>query len=224
MKSVRLSFRRKFDDQYTFDLQNNLTIHDFHSIVGLFNQAVRLRAPPGPKIFWFGTLFTMWMTAATSFYLLWIHLNNPYILVALPAFIIISSLFMVWLHRSRRTKFEKNILEICCRLNATENIRGINFRFVKNGLDVTPYRIQSLSGLKASYAIDIEFDDRFNALKSRQFNRRSPSEDDVGYIPPPKSAYFNQYVVDEKNDSCMFQDPPPSWSPPYSEKSVHHLV
>lgn len=25
MKSVRLSFRRKFDDQYTFDLQNNVT-------------------------------------------------------------------------------------------------------------------------------------------------------------------------------------------------------
>ena len=131
-----------------------------------------MRSPPGPKIFWFGTLFTMWMTAATSFYLLWIHLNNPYILVALPAFIITSSLFMIWLHRNRRTEvnniiliqsktclliyseqFEKNILEICCRLNATENIRGINFRFVKNGLDVTPYRIQSLSGLKASYVI-----------------------------------------------------------------------
>lgn len=24
MKSVQLSFRRKFDDQYTFDLQNNV--------------------------------------------------------------------------------------------------------------------------------------------------------------------------------------------------------
>lgn len=220
MKSVRLAFRRKFDDQYTFDLQNNLTVHDFYSIVGLFNQAARLRPPPGPKIFWIGTLFTMWMTAATSFYLLWIRFNSPYILVALPAFIIISSFLMAWLHRSRRTKFEENILEICSRLNATENIRGINFRFNKNGLDVTPQRIQSLSGFKSVYAIDIEFDDRFNALKSRQFNRRSPSEDDMGYIPPPKSAYFNNHCADEKDSHCMFQDPPPSWSPPYSEKAV----
>lgn len=27
MKSVRLSFRKKFDDQYTFDLQNNVKEH-----------------------------------------------------------------------------------------------------------------------------------------------------------------------------------------------------
>lgn len=62
-------------------------------------------------------------------------------------------------------QFEKNILEICCRLNATENIRGINFRFVKNGLDVTPYRIQSLSGLKASYvsAVAVDVMDRSSA-------------------------------------------------------------
>ncbi|KAI8070131.1 hypothetical protein BDF21DRAFT_495755 [Thamnidium elegans] len=223
MKSVRLSFRKKFDDQYTFDLQNNLTVHDFHSIVGLFNQAARLRPPPGPKLFWIGTLLTMWMTASISFYLCWIHFQSPYILVALPASIITSSFFMAWLHRSRRTKFERNILEICSRLNATENIRGINFRFNKNGVDVTPFRIQSLSGIKSVYAIDIEFDDRYNALKSRQFNRRSRSEDDVGYILPPKSVYFNNQFADEKDSHGMFQEPPPCWSPPYNEKA-HHFV
>lgn len=26
MKSVRLSYRKKFDDQYTFDLQNNVIL------------------------------------------------------------------------------------------------------------------------------------------------------------------------------------------------------
>lgn len=72
--------------------------------MGLFNQAARLRPPPGSKVFWIGTLITMWMTAAIAFYLSWIHFENPYILVALPAFIITSSFLMAWLHRSRRTK------------------------------------------------------------------------------------------------------------------------
>jgi hypothetical protein len=44
------------------------------------------------------------------------------------------------------------------------------------------------------------------------------------YIPPPKSAYFNNHYADEKDPYCMFQNPPPSWSPPYSEKTVYQLV
>lgn len=90
-----------------------MTVHEFHAILGLFNQTTRIRPPPGPKIFWFGTLFSLWMTVSTSIYLLWIHFNDPYILIALPVFIILSSLIMVLLHRSRRIKvrIQKRYLE-----------------------------------------------------------------------------------------------------------------
>ncbi|KAI8048769.1 uncharacterized protein B0P05DRAFT_338729 [Gilbertella persicaria] len=225
MKSVRLYFRgKKFDDQYTFDLQNNLTVQDFCSIVALFNEAARKRSPPGSTLFWVVFLIFLWLSAATSFYLLWIQFNNPYILVALPAFMIISFLATLLLHRNKRIKFEESILQICSQLNATENIRGINFRFSKNSMDVTPYSIHSLAGLQSVYAIDIEFDDRYVALKSRQFNRRSPSGDN-DCITSPKQAYVNYYFADEKDPHCnMFQEPLPSWSPPYSEKMIHHLV
>lgn len=70
--------------------------------------------------------------------------------------------------------------------------------------------------------MDIDFDDRFNALKSRRFNRHRPSQDSFAYIPPPQSAYFK--YSDEKDPSCMFEDRPPSWKPPYNEKLVYQMV
>ncbi|KAG0780165.1 hypothetical protein G6F22_010236 [Rhizopus arrhizus] len=112
---------------------------------------------------------------------------------------------LAWFNKKRILKFEDKILEACTRLNATENIRGINFRFTKNGSDITrPF--QSFYPYVTNYAIDIELDDRFNALKSRQLNQSGI-----------RSVFFpyEQEVVN------MFQDPPPPWSAPFSEKSVY---
>lgn len=39
-------------------------------------------------------------------------------------------------------KFELGILSICNRINATENIRGINYRFSKNGSDLSEFANQ----------------------------------------------------------------------------------
>ncbi|KAI8992428.1 hypothetical protein BDB01DRAFT_778413 [Pilobolus umbonatus] len=214
MKSVRLDFKNKFDDQYTFDLQNNLSTQDFHSIMGLFNHVAYISSPPGSIYLWISWLSCIWIIIIISFYLLWTQYYNPYILVTLPAFIILSSLLTLWIYRHKRTKFELHVLEICERLNATENIHGINFRFYKNQLEVTPIRIQTFSGFKTNiYAIDIEFDDRFTALKSRQFNRRSSSEE-FNSIPihhPPDSVYLHKHYAFDKN-ADMFHEPPSTWS------------
>ncbi|KAI8889114.1 hypothetical protein K501DRAFT_144659, partial [Backusella circina FSU 941] len=173
MKTVQLLFDGKqFDEQYTFDLQNNLSIHDFHSIIGLFNQASRMRPPPTTKIVWLFTLAVIWAASSLFFYTLWhFYIESVFLLLLLPAFLVASLFLLVFRHRSIRKKFEKNILNICSRVNATENIRGIHFRFFKNGEDVN--RQVALSGfvVTATYELIIEFDDRFNILKSRQFNK-----------------------------------------------------
>lgn len=70
--------------------------------------------------------------------------------------------------------------------------------------------------------MEIDFDDRFNALKSRKFNRLRQSEDNFAYIPPPQSVYFKH--TEDKDPSCMFQDRPPSWTPPYNEKLIYQIV
>ncbi|KAI8882710.1 hypothetical protein K501DRAFT_151501, partial [Backusella circina FSU 941] len=170
MKTVRLLYRKQFDDQYTFDLKDNLSQHEFYAVVGLFNHTARLRPPPGPKIIWVAILLTLWVIAAVSVSMLWTHFNNPCILVTLPVFLLMSSFLTVWLYRARRTKFEENLTEICSRVNATENIRGINFRFTKNGVDVSAHKSRQSQGFRSIYAIVIELDDRYNALQSRQYN------------------------------------------------------
>ncbi len=52
-------------------------------------------------------------------------------------------------------QFENSILGICNRINATENIRGINYRFSKNGSDLSDVHkqinISSNSHMKAVY-------------------------------------------------------------------------
>lgn len=37
---------------------------------------------------------------------------------------------------NHRVKFETSILETCSRVNASENFRGINYKFSKNGYDL----------------------------------------------------------------------------------------
>jgi hypothetical protein len=72
----------------------------------------------------------------------------------------------------------------------------------------------------------IEFDDRFNILKSRQFNKRTGSEElgtsHVTY-PPAATVHFNHhYQEDDQNEDMFYaNDHPPAWSPPsFDEKAV----
>ncbi|KAI9485857.1 MAG: hypothetical protein EXX96DRAFT_22735 [Benjaminiella poitrasii] len=210
MKSVRLQFKRKFDDQYSLTLQNNLSIQDFQWMLGLFNQAAHLRPPPGPSSFWIGSLVSFWISIVLLFYLLWLQFHHIYLVAALlPTFIILVMLHLMWLHRYKCIKFEENILEICSRLNATENIRGIHFRFIKNNVEVTPFRINSslstFNKAAARYTVVIEFDDRFIALKNQQRRTSFSSAtliDSDETISMPKTTY----KFDEKRNDDNLHD------------------
>ncbi|GAA5804361.1 hypothetical protein EDC94DRAFT_625258 [Helicostylum pulchrum] len=193
MKSVRFSLiNKKFDDQYTFDLQGYLSVQDFCSSFNLLNQSVFKNPPPGNKLVWVIAIWILWMIAIISNYLLWIFTKSSHGLVILPFFMILTTLLCIWRHRVLRQRFELSILSICNRINATENIRGINYRFSKNGSDLSDLSKQvsivSNSNLKTIYSILIEFDDRYNALSSQQFNRY-PS---VDFVTVPLYAHVNE--------------------------------
>ena len=68
----------------------------------LFNEAVRQHPPPGHKAIWMGTLLTLWIIATGTVYILWNFLllkENPYILLILPAIMLLSSILWIWRYR-----------------------------------------------------------------------------------------------------------------------------
>ncbi|ORY96685.1 hypothetical protein BCR43DRAFT_524739 [Syncephalastrum racemosum] len=180
LKTVRLGLAgRKFDDQYTFDLQGYLSVHDFCSTVQLFNEVVRRHPPPGHKAIWTATLITTWILTGTLVYILWTFLPAAqlYLVAILPTIMILTTPIWVWRYRSLRRKasFESSLVELCSRINATENIRGINYRLVSNKQrndDVMIIDDQHGMTPSAAYALLIEFDDRYRAL----FKSQPPSD------------------------------------------------
>ncbi|KAL7315824.1 hypothetical protein PS15m_004995 [Mucor circinelloides] len=207
MKSVRFSLiNKKFDDQYTFDLQGYLSVQDFCTTFNLLNQSVRKNPPPGNKLFWFVLIWILWMIAIVSNYLLWLFTQSSYGLIILPLFMLLTTLLFIWRHRVLRQRFELGILSVCNRINATENIRGINYRFSKNGSDLNDItkqiKVTNNANMKTVYSIVLEFDDRYNALTSQQFNRY-PS---VDFVTVPLYAHVHP-SKDEKKGSVY-----PAWS------------
>ncbi|KAI8882318.1 hypothetical protein K501DRAFT_187079 [Backusella circina FSU 941] len=202
MKSVRFALiNNRFDDQYTFDLQGYLSVSDFCSTINLFNETVQKCPPPGNKLIWVLSIWILWIIAIVSNYLLWVYTRSSYGLVVLPFFMILTTVLFVWRHRVLRRRFEKTVVNICNRVNATENIRGINYRFSKNGSDLADVskqiQISSNASFKAIYCLVIEFDDRYNALSSQQFNRY-PS---VEFVTVPLYAHLGANIGSEKTST-----------------------
>ncbi|KAG2225595.1 hypothetical protein INT45_013706, partial [Circinella minor] len=222
MKTIRLGLiGRRFDDQYTFDLQGYLSIHDFNSAMELFCEAVRQDPPPGHKGIWIATLLTLWVIVAGTVYILWNFLllkENSYILLILPGIMLLSSMLWIWRYRHLNNIFQRRIVELCSRINASENIRGVNYRLTKYGSDVQrPYdcedsifgisgdgrgssrrNITTLFGRKTRYVLVIEFDDRYRALQMQQPAVQPPefvfyphyrSGSQETYLHPPYSSY-----------------------------------
>ncbi|KAI7900589.1 uncharacterized protein BX663DRAFT_516941 [Cokeromyces recurvatus] len=167
MKSVRFALiNKKFDDQYTFELQGYMSVYDFCSTFNLLNQTVRQTPPPGNTLFWCIALWILWTIEVIGHYLIWIYTKCTYSLYLLPFFIMTSTLLTAWIYRIRRQKFESTIITLCNRINATENMRGINYRFSKNGSDLNDItkqvKIVSLLLRKPIYHMVVEFDDRYD--------------------------------------------------------------
>ncbi|KAI9472873.1 hypothetical protein BDB00DRAFT_861559 [Zychaea mexicana] len=203
MKSIRLPLmNKKFDDQYTFELHGYLTLQDFQSTITTINNSVAHQPPPGNKIVWLGILWTVWILIALATYTVWISLDFVYVLFAIPILMLIATAVFLWRHRHIRYKFEQSVLDTCSTINATENIRGINYRFSKNGADITSNNYESNNSVlafcsKPLYAIVIEFDDRYNAFVGQKYSVRYHAEDFVSIplyagVDEPESALFSE--------------------------------
>ncbi|KAI8369984.1 hypothetical protein BD560DRAFT_329849 [Blakeslea trispora] len=99
--------------------------------------------------------------------------------------------------RRQKHRFEDAIIQLCKCMNATENVRGINFRL--NYLNTE----QNVSAQPTcTYAITIEFDDRYNLL--HHFNNSTgavpPSYVAINISPPTYSLAkpSNTYQPSEK--------------------------
>ncbi|KAI9246947.1 hypothetical protein BDA99DRAFT_565365 [Phascolomyces articulosus] len=195
MKSIRLALmNKKFDDQYTFELHGYLTLHDFESTLSTINRSVTYNPPPGNKLVWIGILWTVWIFIAMAVYTLWASLDLVSILITIPILMFLATIIFLWRHRHIRCKFEQSVLDTCGTINATENIRGINYRFSKNGMDITTTGATSTKSnnntsnvlafySKPRYSIVIEFDDRYNALSGQRFSSPRYHNDDFISIP-----------------------------------------
>jgi len=183
MKACRFKFlSKKFDDQYTFDLHDYLTRTDFVENMAKINQVVAKSPLPTSAS---GSFVVAGLYALIVFASLGInqiadvsdHFQAIMLLMAVPGMISISVGYW-YIRKLKRSKFEASVVDICERINATENIRGINYRFSRDGFDIADESGGARKPLKHNYVIVIEFDDRFN-IPSIQKYGKFPSDDFV---------------------------------------------
>ncbi|KAI9315660.1 hypothetical protein BX666DRAFT_1957863 [Dichotomocladium elegans] len=163
MKSMHCVYRNGcFDDQYTLELEGFMSRTEFASTMNTFNAAA-IHHPPPPSISSSRlVLFNMCTTISIlcSIGLAIHYTHHVYLLLVIPISFLTFSLVIISWRRRLKQQFEASILHLCACMNATENVRGINFRLVKY---TAPE--QHLPPLPPSdYSIVIEFDDRYNLL------------------------------------------------------------
>ncbi|KAJ8657851.1 hypothetical protein O0I10_006379 [Lichtheimia ornata] len=187
MKSMRCSYRNgRFDDQYTLDLEGFMTRQEFAGVMHAFNAAAQ-RHPPPPS-FTSGRMATLILCTGASILcsvgLAIYYTHHIALLLGIPfSFVALSSILVAW-RRRLKVQFESAILHLCACMNATENIRGINYRLCKapppspSPPDYLPQQQQQHSphgitppppppphlAVQSIYGIVIEFDDRYNLL------------------------------------------------------------
>ncbi|KAI7847275.1 hypothetical protein BDC45DRAFT_611135 [Circinella umbellata] len=178
MKSIQIEFMsKKFDDQYTFELHGYLTLQDYQRSINIINQSVSSNPPPGNKLVWMGILCILWIVMALTVYTLWLSFELVFISIIIPILMFLTTAIFIWRYQHIRYKFEQSVLNTCNTINTTENIRGINYRFSKNGNDIiattkiwsssttTNNKTYSTFYSKPFYMIVIEFEDnRYNRM------------------------------------------------------------
>jgi len=184
MKASRFRLvSKKFDDQYTFDLDGYLTRSDFVENMAKINQvAANYPLPAGMSGLF--VVVGLWILTIASISVAWSYYHIAAFFMAIPVVMVASGIGYWYITKSKQRKFETRVADICERINATENIRGINYRFSKDGSDVADASGISKKALKHNYAIVIEFDERFN-IPSIQKYGKFPSEDFISISLAP---------------------------------------
>ncbi|EIE87925.1 hypothetical protein RO3G_12636 [Rhizopus delemar RA 99-880] len=77
------------------------------------------------------------------------------------------------------------MLKLCCCMNATENVRGINFKLTY----LTPEQVLSTQPTSI-YAITIEFDNRYNLLHYISTDTSPPPYSPFSTLQLPSNVYY----------------------------------
>ncbi|KAG2223804.1 hypothetical protein INT45_001938 [Circinella minor] len=144
---------------------------EFASTMNSFNNVVQNHPPP-PSFSSGRAAFLILCLSASILcaIILGIHYTRHIaMLLAVPSSFLALSIILIAWRRRLMLQFEAAILHLCSCMNATENVRGINFRLAKvspdhqNLASSTP-TLRSSPVTSSVYSIVVEFDDRYNLL------------------------------------------------------------
>ncbi|CAO3613114.1 unnamed protein product [Cunninghamella blakesleeana] len=175
MKAITFDLlNKKFDDQYTFDLQGYLTFQDFISNMKIINRKLQKATLPKHQTILMIFIWLLWISTAVLVYFTYIHDVPLWILLSLPSFLLFISIFCIIYYQIRIKKFERNIVEACEELNDKESMRGIEYELIKNGQSCQLhyhgyFSWYFLFGIHSTYKIMIQFDDRYDLRYSQDF-------------------------------------------------------
>ncbi|KAI9303222.1 hypothetical protein BJ944DRAFT_241638 [Cunninghamella echinulata] len=212
MKTIQFELlNKKFDDQYTFDLQGYLTFQDFTANMKIINRQFQKTPLPKHQTLFMIFIWLLWIS--TSFFIYFTFMNDLslWIILLLSLFIILSSLFCIIYYQRRIQKFEKNLVKACEELNDKESMRGIEYQLLKNDgpcqMNYHGYfSWYFLFGVSSNYEIMIQFDDRYDLRYSKDFV----------CVPlyPPNPIILLDEKPNEYNDSLLF----------YSNDEKKHII
>lgn len=175
MKFVKLKLKNgEWDARYTQELQgyvSNWPIHSlllwyrlshdisfqishdqFMSTVYLLNGAIARAAPPLLKLKWWRAgIVSIWFLVAAISAVIWYYTGFTMIIALEPAIMIFSSMLYMMVFHRQTNAFELAVEDICDRLNATENVRGVRYAFHTSRLSRGSSVLQWLGGSTASY-------------------------------------------------------------------------
>ncbi|KAI8063245.1 hypothetical protein BC940DRAFT_369770 [Gongronella butleri] len=172
MKTIVLEYiSKKFDDQYTFDLQGYLTYQDFCTNMKQINQGIKNVPLPRYQHYLVSLLWLLWMGSACLFYLVAMHDAPLWLLITLPAVMVILSVSFIAYYQRRLYKFEAATIEACVQLNEAESMRGIEYRLLRNKYHCLQPTCSwfFLVGMQSCYEVQITFDDRYDQRYSKDF-------------------------------------------------------
>ncbi|KAG2211842.1 hypothetical protein INT47_004529 [Mucor saturninus] len=131
MKSLHCVYSaNRFADQYTLDLEGFMSPHEFTATINTFNTAAWHYPPPsrigtGSLNYYLFCLSTIVLVAVITA----IHYTHQIgLILVLPFSFLLFSLIVIYWRRRKMNRFESAMIHLCSCMNATENVRGINFR------------------------------------------------------------------------------------------------
>ncbi|KAI8079728.1 uncharacterized protein BX664DRAFT_376531 [Halteromyces radiatus] len=200
MKSLQLTLNseRRFDNDYSNDIQEKWTQNDFCSILDVFHNAVNTNPPPRSAWLWFFILMICWVLECAIVFVLvpsisWVKY------IVLPIIMYATAFLVTWRHRVIRNKFESFITDLCDRFNATENIRGIHYHFQCHS---PPWYYL---WRRTHYTLSIDLDDRYQALTAKSYSQTT--DDDQSYcVAIPDVAHVPQKLDPWDEKTQMFKD------------------